>query len=239
MDYNHIFQRPTLQIFSIVTSRKCCLAEDEIEETMSNRGYDLSSENKLLTVLDYITIDSGDEALPGERQWLSGIFTPIVSQFIGESSLQNTVLLAGRISLDYFQLFFDETIMQRVIDETNRYYLQNPVIERQHMSNWQNVTSIEMYTFLAITMLTGLIDKNRIRDYMSTDPRLATPIFSQYFARNRYQDILRYTHFANNADISDTNGLEKIKPIIDDFRRKFKNCMNPTQNLCIDESLVL
>ena len=46
-------------------------------------------------------------------------------------------------------------------------------------------------------------------------------------------------HFANNEDISDTNRSEKIKPIIDDFRGRFRNCMNSTQNLCIDESLVL
>ena len=67
--------------------------------------------------------------------------------------------------------------MQRIIDEINHYYLQNPMGERQHMSNWQNVTSAEMFTFLAITMLTGLVHKNRIRDYWSTDPLLSTPIF--------------------------------------------------------------
>ena len=134
--------------------------------------------------------------------------------------------LAGRISLDYFQLFFDESIMQSTVDETNRYNLQNPVVERRHMSNWQNVTSFEMHTFLVIKMLTGLVDKNTIRDYWSTDRLLATPIFSQYFTRNRHQDILHYIHFANNEDISDTNRLEKIKSVIDDFMGKFRNCMN-------------
>ena len=33
--------------------------------------------------------------------------------------------------------------MQHIVKETNRYYLQNPVVERQHMSNWKNVASIE------------------------------------------------------------------------------------------------
>ena len=147
--------------------------------------------------------------------------------------------LVERIPFDYFQLFFDEVLMLYIADETNRYHLQNQIGERQHMSNWQNVTVIEMYTFLAITMLTGLIDKSRIRDYWSTDPLLATPIFGQYFTRNRYQDILHYLHFANNHDVSKTNRLGKTKSIIDDFRQKFANCMNPSQNLCIDESLVL
>ena len=129
--------------------------------------------------------------------------------------------------------------MERIVDETNRYYLQNPVSERQHMSNWQNVTSVEMYTFIAITMLTGLIGKNRLQDYWSTDPLLITPIVGQYLTRNRYQDILRFMHFANNEVTPDTDRLGKIKPIIDDFKRKFPNCVNPSKNLCIDESLVL
>ena len=46
-------------------------------------------------------------------------------------------------------------------------------------------------------------------------------------------------HFPNNEDIFINDQLEKIRPIIDDSKRKFRNCMNPTQNLCIDESLLL
>ena len=46
-------------------------------------------------------------------------------------------------------------------------------------------------------------------------------------------------HFAINEDISSNDRLETIRPIIYDFERKFRNCINPTQNLCIDESLLL
>ena len=52
----------------MATSRKRCLTEDEMEETMSNPESDLSSEDELLTTLDYKTINSGDEDLPEERQ---------------------------------------------------------------------------------------------------------------------------------------------------------------------------
>jgi hypothetical protein len=46
-------------------------------------------------------------------------------------------------------------------------------------------------------------------------------------------------HFVHNEDISGNNPLEKIKPIIDGLKKNFSNCVNPTQNLCIDESLML
>ena len=68
---------------------------------MSNPGSDLSSEDELLTTLDYITIVTDDEDLSEEHQWHSRIFTPIISQLISECSLQNTIPLAGRTSLDW------------------------------------------------------------------------------------------------------------------------------------------
>ena len=210
------------------------------EKTVNNFQSDLSSEDELLAALSSITIDSSDEELPAERHWQSGRFTPVLPEFRGEPGIRNTILVGRKTPFDYFQLFFDENMMQHIVDETNRYYSQNPAGERQHMSNWHDVTSMEIHTFLAITMLTGLINKNRIQDYWSTDPLLSTPIFSQYFTRNRYQDILHYLHFGNNEDISDNNNpLAKIKPIIDGLKKNFSSCVNPTQNLCIDESLML
>ena len=50
----------------MATSRKRHLTDEEIRETMSNSGSDLSSEDELLTAFDYVTIDSGNEDLPRE-----------------------------------------------------------------------------------------------------------------------------------------------------------------------------
>ncbi|CAF4632136.1 unnamed protein product, partial [Rotaria sp. Silwood2] len=206
---------------------------------MKNSQSDLSSEDELLTTSSSISTDSDHEDSSGERRWQCGIFSPTISQFDGKPGVCDAIPLVGRTPLDYFHLFFDETIIHHIVDETNRCYSQNPVGERQHMADWKDVSLGEMYTFFAITMLTGLIDKNRIQDYWSTDPLLSTPIFGQYFTRNRYQDILRYMHFANNEDFSGHDRLEQIRPIINNFKRKFSNCVNPTRNLCIDESLIL
>ena len=63
----------------MATSRKRRLTDEEIRETMSNSGSDLSSEDELLTAFDYLTIDSGKEDLPSERQWHCGTFSPTIS----------------------------------------------------------------------------------------------------------------------------------------------------------------
>ena len=153
--------------------------------------------------------------------------------------MPNTISFFERTPLDYLQVFFDETLVQRIVDETNLYYSQNLVGERQYMSHWQNASATEMYTFLAITMLTGLMSKERIRDYWSTDPLLSTPILRQCFTRNRYQDILRFLHLANNEDVGSNDRLKKVKPTINNLKHKFSNCVNPAQKLCIDESHML
>jgi hypothetical protein len=81
------------------------------------------------------------------------------------------------------------------------------------MPNLQTVTPGEMYTFLAITM-------------------------GQYFTRNPYQNIMCYMHFENNEGNCGNDRLKKIQPI-DNFRWNMVNCVNPRQNLCLDESLML
>jgi len=48
LDNNHIFQRSTLHIFTMVTSRKRYLTDEEIKETMSNSGSDLLSKDELV-----------------------------------------------------------------------------------------------------------------------------------------------------------------------------------------------
>ena len=100
-----MFQRTISQIFITMTSTKRCLT-DEMEEAVSNSELDLFSEDELLSALNDITIDSGDEDLLEGYQWHSGIFSPIISQLISEPGLQNTIPLVGKTPLDYFQLFF-------------------------------------------------------------------------------------------------------------------------------------
>ncbi len=97
---------------------------------------DLSSEDEVLTNFSSLSIDSADEKVIAERKWQCGTFIPLIPEFNGKAGLQDTVLLLGNTPLDYFQLFFDDNIMQRIVKETNRYYSQNPVGDRQHMSNW-------------------------------------------------------------------------------------------------------
>uniref|UniRef100_A0A914DHD3 PiggyBac transposable element-derived protein domain-containing protein n=1 Tax=Acrobeloides nanus TaxID=290746 RepID=A0A914DHD3_9BILA len=171
-------------------------------EIVYNFDSDLSSEDEVSQRMNNMALDSSDEQdTSSDLQWNNGNFIPIIAPFNGDPGIQEMLIpIDAETPFDYFQLFFDEILMQLIADETNRYQSQNPIGERQHMSSWKDVTLDEIYVFFAITMLTGLIEKNRIEDYWSTDPLKDTPIFREYFARDRYKDILRYLHFVDNEN---------------------------------------
>ncbi|CAF1411692.1 unnamed protein product [Rotaria sordida] len=188
---------------------------------------------------DEIDFDTNDLLVhqTSSRRWSTGNFSPTLFEFTGEPGVRISTTETSH-PLDYFEAFINEEIVNHIVAETNRYQLQNPVGERQNMARWKDTTLPEMYSFLATIILTGILSKNRIRDYWSTDNLISTPIFIQTFTRNRFQDLLRFLHFSNN-DLDDADRLVKIKPIIIALKDKFSNSAHPGKNLAIDESLML
>ncbi|XP_067133197.1 piggyBac transposable element-derived protein 4-like [Centruroides vittatus] len=76
--------------------------------------------------------------------------------------------------LAFFQLFFDLHLVNLIVSETNRYALQQP---RSSRHQWEPVTVGEIYTFLAICILQGIVKKPDERMYWSTNDLFFTSIF--------------------------------------------------------------
>ncbi|CAG7816294.1 unnamed protein product [Allacma fusca] len=74
--------------------------------------------------------------------------------------------------------------------------------------------------------------------YFSTNPMLATSYFNTVFARNRYEEILRYFHLADNSQCMKEDQTSKFGNILNLMMRNFKKNASPGRNLCLDESLV-
>ena len=128
--------------------------------------------------------------------------------------------------------------MQTAVDETNKYQRQNATSNIGKTAAWYDTTMEELYVFFDTTILMGLNQKNRIKDYWSTDKLITTPIFGELFTRDRYLSILRYLHFADN-NTEEESKLRKIKPVMEYLRAKFERAVTLWENLCVDESLML
>jgi hypothetical protein len=57
-------------------------------------------------------------------------------------------------------------------------------------------------------------------------------------SRNRFMLILRNLHFTDNEN-HDNNRLNKIEPIVKSFNNKVSNIYEASENLTLDESMVL
>jgi len=140
--------------------------------------------------------------------------------------------------MDYFTYFVDETLVDMIVEETNRYRQQNITQNWAKTGKWVDTNTKEMYLFIATSLLMAINTKPKLKQYWSTDEVLNTPIYSQLFSRNRYLSLLRNLHFTNNED-NNENRLRKVDKVIENLKEKFAQAFIPFQNLCIDESLLL
>jgi hypothetical protein len=56
---------------------------------------------------------------------------------------------------------------------------QSPGV-RGKLTKWVTTTISEMYIFLVTVLLMGIVKKNSLREYWSTDPMFATPFFASF-----------------------------------------------------------
>lgn len=183
-----------------------------------------------------------------ERDWTPGSFVPKTFEFDARQSgiapeVSSKINDCSEVSpLSFFEYFFDHELMSRIVAETNLYHEtieknENPNV-RKHQKPWKDVNVDEMYSFFALCMLMGAVKKGRIKDYWSTDHLIATPIFGEIMSRDRFLAIMKALHFNDNENQPDGDRLYKIRPVVSNLNRKFQSCINPYQNLCIDESVM-
>jgi len=85
----------------------------------------------------------------------------------------------------------------------------------------------------------GFVKKSELRDYWSKDPLIETPIFSKIMSRARFEQILTFWHFNNNAQLTaDSNRLTKIRPLLGHFLLKFQKFYMPEREISLNEGTI-
>lgn len=155
--------------------------------------------------------------------------------------------------IEYFSLFFTDEILDKIVEETNRYsdqYVEEHEEDlathpKSRVHQWLHsghTHKEEMRAFLGVCLNMGIVNKPTIESFWDTKhPSINTPWFSQHFKRNRFQLLLKFLHFNDNSLYNEENpdhALYKIQPIIEHFQAKFLQYFHPGKDLSLDESLI-
>lgn len=135
--------------------------------------------------------------------------------------------------ITYFRQFYTDDLFDLIVRESLNYAAQknaNLLLERD-----------EFEQFCGILLKMGLIPMPRYKMYWNEEMRF--PPIADVMTRDRFEAILRYLHFNNNAHLvtQRENPLYdrcfKIRPLLDLLQR---NCLRlePEEKQCIDEQIV-
>ena len=118
-----------------------------------------------------------------------------------------------------------------VVSETNKYAL--------HKGAHQfSVTAHEIKAFLTILMLSSYVDVYSKEQYWSRDLDTRNELVASLMSRNRFRDILRYLHVADNNAIDEEDRFFKVRRYLEMIRQRCLENYMRQNTLSVDETMV-
>ena len=139
--------------------------------------------------------------------------------------------------------------MDSIVDFTNRYaemMMNNPDIQA-HMNTkqrslfhlWRDTNRGEMWLYICIYLLMGIIHKPSIHGYWSRQHILSTPIFSCFMRRDRFKQLRKMIHFVDALNEDPDDKLRKFHVFLEFLHSKLEENYTLEEHLAIDEYLSL
>ena len=130
-----------------------------------------------------------------------------------------------------FDLFFDEDVVDFMVTMTNLYAMQRgkPTFF---------VTADEMRGVLAILLISGYMPLPSRRMFWENTDDVHNVAVSSIMSLNRFEEILRYLHFADNKKLPKGDKMAKIRPLYSMLNERFLLFWPPEQDLDVDESMI-
>uniref|UniRef100_A0A0N5C6W1 DDE_Tnp_1_7 domain-containing protein n=1 Tax=Strongyloides papillosus TaxID=174720 RepID=A0A0N5C6W1_STREA len=189
--------------------------------------------------LSIISLPSGRGLNSDDDDWSTEDVQPKLEDFEGSCGV--TVAISEPNSIpEVVKLILGDDLFEMFSHQTSVYYNQNSKKHKIAKTiKWSPVNPTEFKKFLALIILMGRTQKGSWREYWSTDPLLAVPIFPKIMSRNRFEQIWTFWHFNNNEEMTNSSSrLFKIQPVLEYFVHKFNTVYKPKQNLSLDEGMI-
>ena len=163
------------------------------------------------------------------RKWKKKEEKWIGVDFINDSVKDAPSLASPR---EAFQQFFDDTLLEKILYETNLRSVQK--------NKPAKITKEELLNFIGINIVMGYNPMHAIVDYWKDGDDLGVSCIKKTMSRERFQVILRNLHLNDNSKIdpSKKDKLYKIRPMVEALNAKFQEVKRPEEHLSVDESMI-
>ncbi|KAL5256763.1 hypothetical protein ACHWQZ_G011882 [Mnemiopsis leidyi] len=133
--------------------------------------------------------------------------------------------------VNFFELFFDDTLINHIVLQTNNY----AAFKGDHRFS---VTDRDIKAFITILMLSSYVDVYSKEQYWSVDCDTRNELIMRMMTRNRFRDILRYLHLADNNAIDEEDRFFKVRRYLEIIRERCLKYYLMQNTLSVDETMV-
>lgn len=133
--------------------------------------------------------------------------------------------------IQFFELFFDEEVFELLRSETEK----NAIQKGKHGFR---VSTTDIKHFIAILLLSGYNSVSRYRMYWEQKVDCSFPTVAGLMSRNRFEDLLRYFHVADNNNLAPDDKFAKVRPLWNMLNARWVKYYPGDKNLSIDESMI-
>lgn len=164
-------------------------------------------------------------------EWKKGPTTP--SFLLPEPNIslgddERCILEDADDPIDFFRLFFNDEILELIVNESNLYAETKGIVLR--------LTKDELEKVFGILLLSGYNQLPSARLYWSTDNDVRNSLVCASIHRDRFFLIIRNLHFAHRVCTNDPGW--KIRPLLNHLNEAFEKYMQMIDTLSIDESMI-
>lgn len=141
-------------------------------------------------------------------------------------------LYEGYSPSQIFSTIFDDHILTHIIVQTGNY-------AKQKNEHGFSLSLDDLKRFIGILLLSGYHSLPRQKLYWCVDEDVGVPYVAKCMSRNRFYEIKRFLHLADNDLIGgSTDRMYKVHPLMNLLNERFQQHGIFHRNLSVDESMV-
>ncbi|XP_037115308.1 piggyBac transposable element-derived protein 3-like [Syngnathus acus] len=152
-----------------------------------------------------------------------------LTKFPDARPLAVPTILVGKSAVQKLDFFLSD-VYPHLVRETIKYAAVTD-------SNFQ-LTIGELKRVVGILLLSGYHQLPSRRHYWNTDEDLHCALVAGAMSRNRFEEIIRYIHCADNTRQNSSDRMTKLRPMMDILNARFGEAYPMDCNLDLDEAMI-